>query len=131
MVALIFLAALILFIAADIIIIYRKKQRDPTYAVRMARLKGKKIIPGMYDFPVPKGILLSKSHTWMKEVGDGKVKIGIDDFILKTLGELKILKVKDTGDLVKMGEVIFEAKSNNKTRMCGAYQDNRECKCAK
>jgi len=62
---------------------------------------------------IPEGYYFSPGHTWAKE-DSGKLKIGIDAFVLKALGNLKIDKLTPAGNSVRKGDVIFEATSNSK-----------------
>lgn len=62
---------------------------------------------------IPEGYYFSPGHTWAKE-DSGKLNIGIDAFVLKALGNLKIDKLTPAGNSVKKGDVIFEATANSK-----------------
>ncbi len=62
---------------------------------------------------IPEGYYFSPGHTWAKE-DSGKLKIGIDAFVLKALGNLKIDKLVPAGNSIKKGDVIFEGTANSK-----------------
>ena len=62
---------------------------------------------------IPEGYHFSPGHTWAKE-DSGKLNIGIDAFVLKALGNLKIDKLTPAGNSIKKGDVIFEATANSK-----------------
>lgn len=55
----------------------------------------------------PRGIYYDNTHTWAFMKKDGKVKIGIDQFILNITGAITRVDMKSPGDLVKKGEVLF------------------------
>ncbi|MBL6962927.1 MAG: hypothetical protein ISR55_03830 [Bacteroidetes bacterium] len=63
---------------------------------------------------IPKGLLYDKTHTWVYMEKDGKVKIGIDDFLQHVTGAITRVKMKNTGDKVKKGEHILSIIQNGK-----------------
>jgi glycine cleavage system H protein len=63
---------------------------------------------------VPQGLYYSKGHTWLNFAEDGKLKIGIDDFINKVLKPGKIFSLKSEGERVSKGEPIFEILANGR-----------------
>ncbi len=64
---------------------------------------------------VPQGLYYSKGHTWLNFAEDGKLKLGIDDFINKVLKPGKIFSLKSEGEKVSRGEPIFEILANGRT----------------
>lgn len=59
----------------------------------------------------PDGYYYSSGHTWAKPIKD-IVKVGIDDFVIKALGKVKLSNIAKQGTEVKKGDVIFEAEFN-------------------
>ncbi len=55
----------------------------------------------------PQGVLFDKSHTWAFMEKDGKVKIGIDDFLQHVLGPITKVNLLNPGDKVTKGEKII------------------------
>lgn len=55
----------------------------------------------------PKGLFFDKSHTWAFMERDGKVKVGISDFLQHTTGEITKVILKNSGDSVKKGEALL------------------------
>jgi glycine cleavage system H lipoate-binding protein/ABC-type phosphate transport system substrate-binding protein len=53
---------------------------------------------------IPKGLYFDKTHTWAFMKKDGKVKIGIDDFLQHVTGPLTRIELKKTGEKIKKGE---------------------------
>ena len=49
---------------------------------------------------IPKGLFISNGHIWYKALPDGKIRIGIDDFPLKLLGEIDKIKLNSRGDTI-------------------------------
>lgn len=62
---------------------------------------------------VPQGLYYSKGHTWLNFSEDGKLKLGIDDFLNKVLKPRKINVLVSEGSKVNRGEPIFEVFTNS------------------
>jgi glycine cleavage system H lipoate-binding protein/ABC-type phosphate transport system substrate-binding protein len=62
----------------------------------------------------PSGLYFDKTHTWTYMEKDGKVRIGIDDFLQHVTGPLTKVKMKSPGDIVKKGETIVSIMQNGK-----------------
>jgi glycine cleavage system H lipoate-binding protein len=56
----------------------------------------------------PKGYLISKYHTWVHPE-EKTVKIGIDNFAVKTLGNIIIKHIANPGSTVKKGDTVITA----------------------
>ncbi len=56
---------------------------------------------------VPAGVYFDKTHTWTFMEKDGKVRIGLDDFLPHVTGRLSAVRMKQPGTEVKRGEVIL------------------------
>lgn len=63
---------------------------------------------------IPKGIFFCKNHTWAHLEKSGLAKIGLDDFVLKTVGKMKLKNVLKEGDKIKKGDLIGEIIQDNK-----------------
>ncbi|MCX6161101.1 MAG: hypothetical protein NTV87_07170 [Ignavibacteriae bacterium] len=61
----------------------------------------------------PEGFLYSKGHTWARTIDESRVKIGIDDFVIKALGKVKLDSIVKTGTSIRKGDVIFSAHYEN------------------
>lgn len=55
---------------------------------------------------IPRGLFFSRNHTWLYLEKSGEAKVGIDDFMLKVLGDVCVKPIKSAGDKVKKGEVV-------------------------
>ena len=53
---------------------------------------------------VPADLKYTKSHEWVRTLGDGTVEIGITDHALHALGDLVFVEVPDAGRTVKADE---------------------------
>jgi glycine cleavage system H lipoate-binding protein/ABC-type phosphate transport system substrate-binding protein len=59
------------------------------------------------NFPgTPEGLYFDKTHTWIFMERDGKVRVGIDDFLQNFTGKYTRIKMKKTGDSVKRNEPV-------------------------
>lgn len=61
---------------------------------------------------IPQGILFHKNHTWAHLEKSGEAKIGIDDFLLRIVGEVKVNQLKFPGETIQKGEVITVIHQN-------------------
>lgn len=55
---------------------------------------------------IPRGLFFSRNHTWLYLEKSGEAKVGIDDFMLKVLGDIRVKPLKEAGEKVKKGEVV-------------------------
>ncbi len=56
---------------------------------------------------VPSGLFFDKSHTWAFMEKDGKVRVGIDDFLQQITGPISRVIMKKPGEKVKKGEIFL------------------------
>lgn len=56
---------------------------------------------------VPKGIYFDKTHTWAFMEKDGMVTIGIDDFIQHITGPVTRIEMKNPGETIRKGDLLF------------------------
>ena len=71
-----------------------------------------KILSTGAKYRVPSGTYFSKGHTWIRKNIYGLIKIGVDDFIVKSLDEARVISVLGTGSNIKKGDPIFELSGN-------------------
>jgi len=110
MVALFVVFMFIFFILIDLLVLRAQKKTHPAFAPS-SHLAGR-LVFDLSTLAVPGDIFISKGHTWAKKNEYGLIKIGIDDFVLKSLGNFSVSGVAEPGTTVKKGEVIFEGTSN-------------------
>ncbi|MGO5053328.1 glycine cleavage system protein GcvH [Lachnospiraceae bacterium LCP25S3_G4] len=53
----------------------------------------------------------SKSHEWVEDLGEGKVKVGLTDFAQQELGDLVFINLPEVGDEVKVEESFADVES--------------------
>lgn len=108
MTALFVVLTFILFIAIDMLVLKAQKKKHPAFI-------------GAEDKPVfntrniahPENVFISKGHLWVKAIDDNNAKIGIDDFVIKALGAIKLLPAVNEGNIVNKGDTIFTGQGNN------------------
>ncbi len=68
-----------------------------------------KITPALDENSVaaPRGLFFDKTHTWAFMEKDGKVRMGVDDFLQHLTGKLTGVSMKEAGEKVVRGEKIF------------------------
>jgi len=79
------------------------------------------LVSSVSGFPVfnkssiyaPEGYLMSKYHTWVHPE-DKAVKVGIDNFAVKALGNIFIKSIVNPGESVKKGDSIIKAEVHGK-----------------
>ena len=59
----------------------------------------------------PAELKYTKSHEWLKDLGDGKVEIGLTDFAQHSLGDIVFVNLPEAGDAVTCGESFADVES--------------------
>lgn len=55
---------------------------------------------------IPGGLYFDKSHTWVFMEKDGYVRIGIDDFLQRITGAITRVKMRNSGEKIKKGDLL-------------------------
>jgi glycine cleavage system H protein len=63
---------------------------------------------------IPQGLFYSKNHTWAYLEKSGTAKVGLDDFLLKIVGDIKVKPIKFPGEKLRKGEILAEIDQNGK-----------------
>jgi glycine cleavage system H protein len=63
---------------------------------------------------IPQGVFYSKNHTWAYLEKSGTAKVGLDDFLLQIIGDVKINCLKSPGEKLRKGEVLAEINQHGK-----------------
>lgn len=61
----------------------------------------------IHELNVPSGVFLSSNHTWVRIELNGLVRVGIDDFIQKTIGKIEKIGLPTIEKQIKKGELLF------------------------
>ncbi|MDZ7290250.1 MAG: response regulator [candidate division KSB1 bacterium] len=72
-------------------------------------------LPSEQVYNVPAGVFVSPEHTWLSIELNGAVKIGIDDFAQKIIGQIDEIVPPPKGKNVKRGDPLFSIKQNSRT----------------
>jgi CheY-like chemotaxis protein len=67
------------------------------------------------EFNVPAGIFVAPNHTWVNIEMNGAVRIGMDDFIRKTIPDIAAIKLPKPDKKVNKGEPLFSIRHNSRT----------------
>jgi CheY-like chemotaxis protein len=67
------------------------------------------------EFSIRKGVFISKGHCWAALEKDGIVKVGLDDFGFKVIGEISDISFPNLGMVVKQGKPLFRIKQNGRS----------------
>jgi len=63
---------------------------------------------------IPQGLFYSTNHTWLYLEKSGHAKIGIDDFLFRVLGNIKIVPKILPGEIMRKGDVIAIIEQDGK-----------------
>lgn len=75
---------------------------------------GESSVFGEKTVKAPGGIFFDKTHTWAFMEKEGKVKIGIDDFLQHTMGKITRIEIKAPGSELRRGERLATLIQNGK-----------------
>ena len=59
----------------------------------------------------PANLKYSKSHEWVKDLGNGLFEIGLSDFAQKELGDIVYVNLPQVGDELKAGSSLGDVES--------------------
>lgn len=66
-----------------------------------------------HEVNVPAGVFVSRSHAWVGVHMNGLVRLGIDDFTQKTIGQIDSVEMPASGAHVRKGETLFTLRHGN------------------
>ncbi|MCP5064026.1 MAG: response regulator [Ignavibacteriae bacterium] len=67
------------------------------------------------EFAIPGGVFISKNHCWAGIDQEGTVKIGVDDFATKIIGNIDDIDLPNLGMQLKKGQTAFSIKQGNRS----------------
>jgi len=112
MVALSVLLGFLLLLVIDYFVLRAEKKLHPAF------IKNYEIIDSVafnnLSIRVPADLFISKGHTWAEPDKNGFIKVGIDEFITKSLGDFIITNTAQNGTIVNEGDPVIEAKLGRK-----------------
>ncbi len=85
----------------------KKYEPEPRYITDKVTFLGDKV-------KAPAGLYYDKTHTWAFMEKNGIVRVGLDDFMQRITGPVSRFKMKESGDSVRKGELLFTLISEGK-----------------
>ncbi len=113
MVALYVLLGFILLLVIDYFVIRGEKKHHPAFQKTYEVIED--VLFDNISVTIPADSYVSKGHTWAELQGNGLIKIGVDEFILKSIGRFIVTNLVKAGTVVRKGDVIMNAKLGDKT----------------
>jgi glycine cleavage system H lipoate-binding protein len=117
MVAIFVVLTFIFFILVDYFVLKAQGKTHPAF--NAAKVFDKR------SFLFPDEVIFSNGHLWLLKLRDGMIKIGIDEFIQKSLGNLTLQPVVAEGMQVRKGDQILQADLGRKSIKFYAPVDGR------
>lgn len=122
MVAIFVVLTIILFLSVDFIYQRIQKRKAAEAASTQQIYKFNKIQP-ITEISVPDGVFFHPGHSWAVISTDGKVRVGLDDFVNKLVGGIDTVEVRKTGTRVKQGEPLITIRKGNRVAEIAAPVD--------
>jgi glycine cleavage system H lipoate-binding protein len=112
MVALYVLLGFILLLVIDYFVIKAEKKYHPAFKKSYEIVEN--VVFDNISVSVPADSYVSKGHTWAELQGNGLIKVGVDEFILKSVGRFIVTSIARPGTLLKKGDTVIDAKFGDK-----------------
>lgn len=111
MVALFVIVTIMVCVAVDGIIQWRKGRRES-----VIRVLADQLIPAeaFANMSAPADVFLDEGHTWVRVMPSGRVNVGMDSFAQKLIGRLDGVVLPEVGKDVKRGEMLFAVRQDNR-----------------
>ncbi|HVO73117.1 MAG TPA: hypothetical protein VMT35_03775 [Ignavibacteriaceae bacterium] len=112
MVALYVLLGFVLLLTIDAFVIKAEKKFHPAFKKKYHIQEN--VVFDNISVSIPADSYISKGHTWAQIQGNGMVKVGIDEFVLRSLGQFIVTGIIKPGTLVRKGEPVIDIKIGEK-----------------
>ena len=99
MVALLVILTIVLALAVDSWVLARER--------RTAAVPAQVPLVAMKVPQPPQGIFLDAAHTWLRITSDGRLRVGIDDFLAEAVGQVDRVEVLAQGTTIERGSPLF------------------------
>ena len=99
MVALLVILTIVLALAVDSWVLARER--------RTAAVPAQVPLVAMKVPQPPQGIFLDAAHTWLRITSDGRLRVGIDDFLAEAVGQVDRVEVPAQGTTIERGSPLF------------------------
>ncbi len=67
------------------------------------------------EFNVPAGIFIAQNHTWVNVEMNGTARVGLDEFVRKTITNIGAVELPKPNKKIKKGEPLFSIRHNSHT----------------
>jgi glycine cleavage system H protein len=99
MVALLVILTIALALAIDSLVLARKRRTA-------AALEPLPVVAMKVPQP-PQGVFLDTAHTWLRITSDGRLRVGVDDFLAEAVGQVDRIEVPPQGTTIERGGPLF------------------------
>ncbi len=99
MVALLVILTIVVALAIDSFVLARQR--------RTASVEALQPIVAMKLPQPPQGVFLDTAHTWLRITSDGRLRVGIDDFLAEAVGQVDKVEVPAQGATIERGSPLF------------------------
>jgi glycine cleavage system H lipoate-binding protein len=89
--------------------------KAPTYVLQPAPAANagtSKLVPIVAGFELPEHLRLHQGHTWAMGEGPSMVRVGIDDFAAKLIGEPEAVMLPQRGQWIRQGQKVCSFRVN-------------------
>ncbi len=99
MVALLVILTIVVALAVDSIVLHRQgrtvnaESLQPVVAMKLPQ--------------PPQGVFLDTAHTWLRITSDGRLRVGIDDFLAEAVGQVDKVECPAQGASIERGQPLF------------------------
>ncbi|MBI5444356.1 MAG: glycine cleavage system protein H [Deltaproteobacteria bacterium] len=99
MVALLVIFTIVLALAIDSLVLAHQR--------RTATVDATQPVVAMKVPQPPQGVFLDAAHTWLRISSDGRLRVGIDDFLAEAVGQVDKVEVPAQGTTIERGSPLF------------------------
>jgi glycine cleavage system H protein len=120
MVALLVVLTIVVFVAADAAVQWRKSKREAA-----ARKWADDLAPA-YAFEgmsAPAGVYLDEGHTWVQVSPLGRADVGVDSFAQRLIGRVEAVDLPEVGRAVRRGDFLFALRQGDRRAAFAAPVD--------
>jgi glycine cleavage system H lipoate-binding protein len=111
MVALLVLATFVAFIAWDVLL-HRDKYRFRVANPAPDAVKPS-AVPVVAGVTLPEGLSYHPGHAWAADAGNGRIRVGLDEFAASLLGDVQKIEVPQRGRWFRQGEKGWTLHTNH------------------
>lgn len=99
MVALLVILTIVLALAVDSLVLARQR--------RTAAASEPLPVVAMKVPQPPQGVFLDSAHAWLRITSDGRLRVGVDDFLAEAVGPIEKVEVPPQGTAIERGAPLF------------------------